>query len=314
MRNWRKNLLLIAVLVTAAVSIAPLSVNLISWWPLDGDLHWTDAYGTNDGTSIIGTTQVASGSGLGDAYNFDGSGDSVSIAQSGFSLDILTNISLAWWMRANSLTGGNDYIFVKTDYVFTKEGNGLRLALPGVTSSPFNAAAIIEDTVGFHHYAVTRNQSTGDVIFYLDGAEHTSLSGGTELLGTAGSSVSIGNFGLDVALDDIRLWEKVLTPDEVSNLFEGSTSGVSSTAEVTTFFETAFSTLGMEKGQGAGFILLLTMIGLIVGTRNLWISLTFGGIMLIGFVVAGFIPVWIMAFPTLIAAYVIVSRFKGIME
>ncbi len=100
-----------------------------------------------------------------------------------------------------------------------------------------NSSAAVNDN-SWHHVVVTRQRSTGERQIYIDGVLDNSSTGTTELLNSpilltiAGrrtlpilipaSPDDTGSNGYEGSLDDIQIYDRVLSADEVSFLLQQS--------------------------------------------------------------------------------------------
>jgi hypothetical protein len=213
----------------------PCHGDLISHYLADGDA--TDSAGANDGTLNNGAG-FATGQ-IGQAFDFDGINQFVQVSDDP-SLDISPNISVAAWVRPESMgasdatTGivwkgdsigsaaGQSYALLWTDLgVFFRLGEG---------STVFQTPVVAVSLNTFSHIAGTFDGSQMNL--YVDGslaAFHTTVptsinnSSGDLLIGA--SATSGGGFGgdptrffFDGQIDDVRIYDHALSQAEVAAL------------------------------------------------------------------------------------------------
>jgi len=90
----------------------------------------------------------------------------------------------------------------------------------------------------WHHVAVTQRQGAriDEVSFYVDGQlENQSGTSGGGLINTGSSSVVLGNsghspgsYGFDGAIDDVRIYSRVLTQEDIQQAMKGVPPGLAS--------------------------------------------------------------------------------------
>lgn len=127
------------------------------------------------------------------------------------------------WLLAEILdsevpTLASDFGFGIDNFGTLGYGNG------GTFDATVNGNTFVSDD-NWHHLCVTRNQSSGQVILYVDGAvdavgatDTATLNDDSEAVigaGTDGGGVITG------FLDDFRIYNRVLTHDEISALYAG---------------------------------------------------------------------------------------------
>ena len=204
-----------------------LTTDLISYWKLDVDSSTQDdSHGSNDGT-VNGATYTASGK-INGAYSFDGINDYI---LTGLNMSA-GNTSISFWVYFNA--SGNDYclniggdssarhgwfIYWKSNDVFefwTSNASGI----PKIVT--FATGAISKSA--WHHIVFTWDGSTtaSNVKIYVDGSV-TSGSGNVEtwegLSDNDGLTIGRTSVGINAILDEVGIWNRVLTSDEVTALY-----------------------------------------------------------------------------------------------
>ena len=231
---------------TYTTGIFSTAVNVSLGGPI---AHWTfdegsgqtagDSVGTNDGT--LGSTSGAESSDPtwvcvsgGNALDFDGTDDYVFVSDSA-SLNFGTgDFTVALWVNSNQAQVVNEWPKLVEKFTSSPSTQGYRLMSYQSTDSP-NAAfsiasggtgATVESTVnirdGLWHHVGGVKTST-ELRIYIDG----SLSGtpASHSLGTTSNSADLV-FGRTLTstdfvegnMDDVRLYERALSADEISTL------------------------------------------------------------------------------------------------
>lgn len=211
-------------------------------WKLDEGSGTTTADASGSGnTGTLGTSPAnpAWGTGkLGSALNFDGADDVVN-AGSGTSLDNLTAVTVAAWIKADTLgEGGKGRIVVKGASVGPTAGWHLHVNTSNslefrVDYSTTDLSRVSADSVfgigAWKHVVVTWTGSATatNIRFYVDGVE-TGYGTTTNGVGTRAidgtSNLYIGNESggtrtFDGHLDDVRVYSRALTAAEVTALY-----------------------------------------------------------------------------------------------
>lgn len=248
----------------------PLS-GLIGHWSFDAgtvaDSTAHDSAGSDDGV-IYGSTTPTPGK-LGQALSFDGGSSYVDLPVS----VALPALTVSVWFNAASLTGGNPRLLANahTD----SDATGFQLMFNGGGSSGFfdvgngsdeGQAAWNEQlqTGVWYNYVGTYDGTT--VRAYLNGVKVGSapFSGSIAPSGdvSVGDNIAYGGDHFDGAIDDVRIYDRALSPQEVRELYTGSaTVDASRNAKLTDglsalwSFDGAdidWSTLTVRDGSGNG--------------------------------------------------------------
>ncbi len=210
--------------IAASASLPEVKAELIHYWPFDGNAN--DSAGSHDGM-LNGDVSFAAGQ-FGQAAAFDGNGDRI---VTGTNPLPGTNYTMAGWVLPSSIP---DLGYIAGTQQSNDGGSFLRLqnnptqALQGtilpatntVASSVSDANAIpLSD---WTHVALTSSTTEGLKI-YVNGVQvgSTDASGTSQLAVnnfTVGSRPDAAqNFFLNGSVDDLAVWNEVLTPTQLSN-------------------------------------------------------------------------------------------------
>jgi Concanavalin A-like lectin/glucanases superfamily len=204
-----------------------LSKGLIAYWSFDdadiaGDITYDRSGQHHNGTLTEGL-QTAVGK-IGQALEFPGGTDRVETGSDFLSTKAIT---IAAWVYARSngglghgriLDNGSTVLKIPNSERFAFSSDGMvTAASSGYGSLPLNV---------WIHVVVTRT-STGVANFYIDGVPSGTAhqNSGSPAAGTG--SVSIGNgtahdrtdVGWDGLIDDVRIYDRVFSADEISRLY-----------------------------------------------------------------------------------------------
>ncbi|MEI9913937.1 MAG: LamG domain-containing protein [Candidatus Saccharibacteria bacterium] len=230
-----------AILLTVGLILAAFSVRayadsgLIGYWNFDeasGSAYADSSENVNDGT-IVGTgvnhsTDVAPISCFSDPYSvsFDGSGGYVSIPDSA-SMDPTSQISIAFWMNANTVNNGYQHIIFKQGPVVTSYGvwlfnNHIYMEDNDNTVRSLTSNATI-NTGTWYYITVTYDGQTQKL--YVDGNLDNSQSLPGITLSYENSPIKIGsgdyNNPFSGYVDDLRIYSTALSQNQVTDLAGG---------------------------------------------------------------------------------------------
>jgi len=213
--------------------------NLISYYKLDGTSgDVVDSHGTNDGTNV-GATRGVTGK-IGNAFSFDGINDNVLITTMGnFGSNLGNGISLSFWInttesefksffgtREAGITGvvvnANDGGDGKLAF-YLRDDDGNILWFRNTNDVNFNDGE-------WHHIVFTANGSSNSGKIYVDGTSKdvTNVTQTTPdnfsnfvydfVIGATNDEGTVTNF-IDADLDEIGFWNRVLSPTEITALW-----------------------------------------------------------------------------------------------
>ena len=249
--KMQARLVVIATILATSTSNAELITDLAAYWPFDGDLLDQSING-NDGTAFNGASFIAGGR-FGQAVSFDGSNDYANMGR-GASLDITDALTISLWARmddAGSDISLNQYFLSKGTGTFNSAANTYSVLMgnfspnpipDGVVTHLFEGASRFRtedaselqlqnlNSTTWYHF-VARWDGNASQIF-LDGQHITaadvaftgtinSLPNADLLLGRLGDNTRF----YDGALDDVAIWNRALTDQEILTL---STTSVAS--------------------------------------------------------------------------------------
>ena len=200
---------------------------LVGHWKLDDGAGGTvtDSTGSNNGTLNGGTWTTGVDNG---ALQFT-SGDYVSMGDpaSGV-LDPVNAISIAYWVNFDQVsTSAQATVCKNSSYCIRHKDNVVRLTLwsPGPITT--DAIAVTEEAGEWHHYTVTFDNTSKVWKLYKDGAFINS-STHTQGLQNWTSPLELGraawdsSFNFSGGLDDVRIYNRVLSATEIQNLYLAS--------------------------------------------------------------------------------------------
>jgi len=122
------------------------------------------------------------------------------------------------------LTKGNGYQLTRNGTT-----NAMRSYMNGLSDTALSSSATVNDG-NWHHVAVAYDSNSSERIIYIDGEDSGSDTPSGLLNDTQGETFVIGgrlnsdfdHRGWDGRIDDVRLYDHVLTPDDVDLIYQGS--------------------------------------------------------------------------------------------
>jgi len=251
------SILSIALMLTLAVPATPLSYggvvecveppdDMVSWWPLDetsGTIA-EDIFNGNDGTHVNGPTFEAGK--VDGALRFDGVDQYVD-AGSDSSLDITGPITIDLWVKPDVInkfqqvvskgdfknTAGEFtyFLLIATAAVATADGT-IRFGIELGGAGDFVDSTIPISAGTFTHVAATFDPVSDAVKIYLDGVEKGSgtITGAPPSTPDALFIGALKNVGgtlnqFDGVLDEVEIFDRVLTAGEIKDIFDAGIEG-----------------------------------------------------------------------------------------
>ncbi len=236
--------------VTVNVAPKPATAtkgNLVGHWTFDGpDVNWTtgtvldkSGQGNHGSMSGLSTTSSPVAGKLGQGMRFTMTGNNHVRVGRTASIDNIDRITVSTWIYPKT-SGGNVGTVVRKGVNDTTLSwrlafhSGLSRAL--MFSHSFSGANGYWNTGQlamneWYHVAVTydRTSPANDPIFYINGVATTTTEYGTPS-GTPDSDASYdltigakedGDALFDGAIDDVRIYNRILTPTEIATLYKG---------------------------------------------------------------------------------------------
>ena len=223
---------------------APPREGLVGYWNMDSndstatkvyDKSGQNNYGAPNGF-YTGLAPTSTPGKINQAIDFDGSNGSISVPDSA-SLDIFNAITVSIWVKADALDhagGGNNARVIDKGgggaYILYITNTGIIVfSLIGVTDNSSATAAGVFKTGQWFHISGVYDSATGIRDIYINGVANSSAHE-TGLTGTIsnGGNLIIGDNGTKVrlwdgAIDDVRIYNRALSAQEIMNLYRSST-------------------------------------------------------------------------------------------
>lgn len=209
------------------------STNLMAYYRFEAGALTTDDSG--NGNTLTNTNTVGEGTGVfGGAADF-GSANTNKFLSLGSNLSIGGNgqLSVSFWAKMNTeITTGIQVFFIHNSTLganrymqfFYDYNAGSRRFLWDCSGANITKTVALGTT--WHHFAMTRPDGDGAVFqAYFDGGCVGTASIGTSPLTRndvfIGAQTSGANFAASILMDDVAIFNKVLSADEIKELYEG---------------------------------------------------------------------------------------------
>lgn len=228
-----------------ATVCAPRPPGMIAWWKAERKA--VDSAGSNHGTLTNGADftsgEVKQAFELGNC----GSHDYISVP-SNPTLQFVRNFSITFWAKPRTVdpVRQNRYIILaRSDlsapcycnpdwgYYVAFEGGGCEASFNGIESPNgvgWPNSGHPGDVTALHHYAVTYSMSNDPIRLYVDGVEvdNNGATGdiGSRTLPTTIGANSLGDEAFDGWIDEVAIFDRVLTTAEVQSIYNAGASGI----------------------------------------------------------------------------------------
>lgn len=204
------------------------SNGLVGWWPFNGNANDESGNGHNgviNGATITSDRWGNSNS----AFSFNGISSKIEVPYSSSFNN--SSITISAWVKPNNTNAGYYVARWNSPYHFEMGQGGLDWPNHygfGVFTQPFLSSNSNIATGTWKHVVATYNNSTGNMNIYINGTFDASLTysfvsnfSGSDGIGF-GCRYGQTNAIFNGDLDDIGIWNRALTQNEITQLYTGS--------------------------------------------------------------------------------------------
>ena len=207
-----------------------LTQGLVGYWPFCGNAN-DDSGNGNNGT-VNGATLTSDRFGnANSAYSFNGTNNFIELVNSA-QLDNMNDFSISTWYQVNNTSPQFQFLVSKDlmgdppngDWDFYINYNKVKFDITINTNNNSGTQNSLIQPNTWNHALITRNSSSGLINIYINGILENSFTGyigpysNTQKMNFGRQGSSNQHF-LNGKLDDIGIWNRVLTPSEVSQLY-----------------------------------------------------------------------------------------------
>lgn len=203
--------------------------SLVAWWPMDGNAD--DRMGDNDGT-VNGASLTYDRFGEpNSAYSFDGINDYISIPGT-WGGSSFSEVTISAWVKTKSDTGTFAALVQPTDSAFVHMQLNSAGANRVYTDLGYADAPLApQSPIGTWKHVVI-NSKSGSTALYVDGVQEGAASTHSfnNITSTNSLQLGRGHSGeryLNGAMDDVRIYDRALTSQEIQNLYGDGTTAPS---------------------------------------------------------------------------------------
>jgi hypothetical protein len=216
------------VLVVALANTA--SAGLVGWWKFDetGGTTAKDASGQANDGRIVGNAKWVSGK-IGGALEFDGS--TYVDCGNKASLNIRNQITMSFWFKVQAFQNTWEAFLSKGDGAYRASrsngtGDSVHMGISG--GNYFDATAPIVTDNQWHHYAGIYDGTTATI--YVDGVMAATRTYGGQIGDSSAYNLYLGENSqatgrlLHGLLDDVRIYDRALTEQQLLDLIDNGIS------------------------------------------------------------------------------------------
>lgn len=216
---------------TSGSSATPLDVTtgLVGWWKFNGNAN--DSSGNaNNGTGTNVTLTTGQNGTANGAYSFNGSTSYINTTNS--ATFNTPNLTMSAWVKYSSLSGLQTIIAKELNYKYRWDSGGFYTVATGPTGVSWGTVSNFTPSpapvVGnWYHVACTVNSTGAQIIVYVNGVQVGSPSTLSPVITAYNTntvrigSYSTGTEGFNGVIDDARFYNRVLSPSEITTVYNG---------------------------------------------------------------------------------------------
>jgi len=218
---------LTTVTIAQVPSYVPTS-GLAGWWPFNGNANDESGNG-NNGANNGATLTLDRYTNPNSAYSFNGASKITCLNTSGISVD---TVSVSAWVKQSTSFGNSEFICLGstggTNWGVIASNNNIKFN-QGRGCGPGEPIALNNYTMNlntWYHFVLVSNGFGGNSLIYINGTYIGSTINNT----SGGCPASNLFFGVDIfsepeyingILDDIGIWNRALTQQEITDLYNG---------------------------------------------------------------------------------------------
>ena len=219
-------------LVAQVPSYVPTN-GLVGYWPFNGNANDESGNG-NNGTNNGATLTTDRFGNSNSAYSFNGTNNFIELVNSA-QLDNMNDFSISTWYQVNNTSPQFQFLVSKDlmgdppngDWDFYVNYNKVKFDITINTNNNSGTQNSLIEPNTWNHALITRNSLSGLINIYINGVLENSFTGyigpysNTQKMNFGRQGSSNQHF-LNGKLDDIGIWNRALTQQEITNLYNSS--------------------------------------------------------------------------------------------
>ena len=218
------------VLAVSSVAQAGLNDGLVSYWPMDDD--FTDAAGSNDGTLTAFTGALAPANftpgKFGQGIDLDGNQYVDAGTDASLDMSANDNVSISAWFRVDNFNSGWQALIVNGeggDYRIARDASKNSLSYAGGTGDIVGSIDVNDDAI---HHVLAISEAGVSTRLWVDGVLEATSSEAPDIVNDERKGLAIGgnqvqnvNRSWNGLIDDVAIWNRPLSVDEVGEIYDG---------------------------------------------------------------------------------------------
>jgi len=217
---------------------------LVGWWPFNGNAD--DESGNGNNGTVNGATLTSDRNGNNNAaYSFDGVDDKINILHNSILNMGLNDFSISFYFNVSTPTNDLRYILGKRFYslgngysVYINNNGKINAEILDNNSTTDNSSTTNIISSNWYFFTVVFNRN-GNSEIYINGVlesslpisnENGSLTNSNDLFigyfGQSGPACTNGCLFFEGKLDDIGIWNRALTQQEITALYQSNNCSV----------------------------------------------------------------------------------------
>jgi hypothetical protein len=237
-KKMKKKSLLLTAVATLGLTAATMAQSvpsyvptngLVGWWSFNGNAN--DESGNGNNGTVNGAALTTDRNGVANtAYSFDGNSDYIDCGNSS-SVNLNGDLTISAWIYANNFNTDHGIVSKSGLYDFITNSPFSQPPLDKLRFEADNAPFLFSNSIQSNQWlhAVAVYSTTLGKSIYLNGtlfASNTQVGTVTpnttyNLYLGAHQPFAVNNWSWDGKLDDIGIWNRALTQQEISNLYNG---------------------------------------------------------------------------------------------
>jgi hypothetical protein len=215
---------------TACLPANVPTTGLVGYWPFCGNANDESGNG-NNGTNNGATLTTDRFGNSNSAYSFNGTNNFIELVNSA-QLDNMNDFSISTWYQVNNTSPQFQFLVSKDlmgdppngDWDFYVNYNKVKFDITINTNNNSGTQNSLIEPNTWNHALITRNSLSGLINIYINGVLENSFTGyigpysNTQKMNFGRQGSSNQHF-LNGKLDDIGIWNRALTQEEITNLY-----------------------------------------------------------------------------------------------